>query len=202
MKVIVFSSPGREQMLQNLLLEIEGEDYTIIDEPETFGKKNFWKRYKQAFDICRESEHDWFLFLHDDEQHIDFQALEKFKQMFADEKIVLNLTSDVRTECWGNIYHPTPDIMLDGYTLKNQGFYDCSGLIHRNTLKGIDMEEVKDSWFNRPDKSSGVGYQLTAKFRQKGIPMYRPFPSMAYSGDHPSVMHPEERLKNPLICQK
>ena len=201
MKIIVFSSPERKHMLDRLLIELMGYDVTVIDDHETFGKKNFWKRYKKAFDICRDSSHDWFMFLPDDIIRIDFELIEQFKQMPNSNRIVLNITSDNREECWGNGYKRTADILIGAYTLKNQGFYDCGGIMHRNALEGIDMEQIREGWFNRPEKSSGVGHQLTAKFRRKGVPMYRPFPSLCYHGNHESVMHPEERKKNPLISK-
>ena len=65
----------------------------------------------------------------------------------------------------------------------------------------IDIEQVPHEWFNRPNKSSGVGHQITRKFRQQHVTMYTPKTSLVYHGEHDSVMHYEERKRIKLISR-
>lgn len=190
-------------MLNRLLKELDGFDVSIIDDPETFGKRNFWKRYKQAFEICLESEYDWFLFLPDDVRNIRLDIMTKWMERTGTSTRVLNLINDGRTHCWGKLSRTAPDIEIDGVTFTDRSFYDCGGLINRATLSLVDIDPVKDSWFEKHGEniSSGVGFQLTGKFRRKYIPMYVPSISLAYHGEHESIMHPNERTKNKLVSK-
>lgn len=196
MQIIIFSVPERN--LGELLMDCEGYPVKIIDDPATYGKTNFWKRWKEAVDYCKSTNDDYFLFLPDDVKYIDWEFLNQWMIRYYGKPFVLNLISDKRQNCWGKVFEKTPDLELQGYKLVNQGFFDCGGLIPRCVLDQIDIDEVPSKWFDRPDKSSGVGFQLTMKFRRLGVRMYRPFPSLAKHGNHPSIMHPEERLRNPL----
>lgn len=203
MQIIIFSSPQRKRMLNRLLKELDGYDVYIIDDPNTFGKRNFWKRYQLAFEVCRKSRHDWFLFMPDDVKDVNLYLIEIIKERIGQRKAVFNLINDGRLHCWGKTFAKSPDIEIDGVSFEDRGFYDCGGLMNRNTLNTVDIDEVKNSWFNRHGEnvSSGVGFQLTRKFRREQIPMYVPEKSLAYHGNHKSIMHPNERRTNKLISK-
>ena len=84
-----------------------------------------------------------------------------------------------------------------GYKWIDCGFFDCGGLTNRATLELFEVTKTK----RNGRASSGVGMQITKKLRALNVPMYKTSPSLSYHGDHPSVMHPEIRKKQPLISR-
>jgi hypothetical protein len=78
----------------------------------------------------------------------------------------------------------------------NKGFFDCGGLTNRKTLELIKLNPMPDSWWT-PNKSSGVGYQITKQLKHK-TKMFTPKKSLCNHGDSISKMHPLERTINPL----
>jgi hypothetical protein len=197
MKVIVFHSPERKAKLKALLKELKELDVTVIDSPQTFGKDKFWMRMAYAFALCLNSEHDNYLLLHDDVCNVDLERINEMHQRMKNMKYTINVVNDARVSCWGSRLNPT--LNLKG--LIYQDYFDCLGLTNRNTLSLLNVEPVPLEWFDRPDKSSGVGFQLTNKFRQKRVLMYTAEKSLVYHGDHESVMHREERKRTPLISR-
>ena len=63
------------------------------------------------------------------------------------------------------------------------------------------MIDIPKSRFNIKDISSGVGQYLTFAFNKAKVKMFTPIKSLAYHGDHESLMHKEERIKKPLISK-
>ena len=201
MQVVIFSSPGREDMLTDLMTELNGFDIHVINDAESFGKRNFWKRWKQARQFCLNSKYNEFLIFPDDITCINLKAI---KEIFKKNTglFVCSVINDGRDSCWGVPKRTQPKQRLKNVTLIDKGFFDCGGLINRKTLESFEIDPVKDSWFNSEGKSSGVGHQITVKLRRMGIPMYVPSESMCYHGAHDSVMHYHERKKNPLVTHK
>jgi len=180
-------------MLANVVAEFAGYDIAIIGDKETFGIDQFWKRWEQARQICLNSPHDNYLILSDDGSRHDIESVnwwfEKFTGPFA-----CQIISDSRDKCWGSAGCVTLSEEM-GYQIINCGFFDCGGLTNRATLELFEVEPTKKS----KRASSGVGMQITHKLRELGVPMYKTSPSLSYHGDHPSVMHPELRKRQPLI---
>lgn len=197
MKVIVFHSPERKKKLTALLKELKGLDVTVIDSPQTFGKEKFWMRMAFAFALCLDSKHDNYLLLPDDVCNVDLERINDIHHQMRNMKYTVNAINDGRVSCWGSRLNPT--LNLKGLIYSD--FFDCGGLTNRNTLSLLNVEPVSPLWFDRPDKSSGVGHQLTNKLRAKRILMYTAEKSLVYHGDHDSVMHKEERKRTPLISR-
>jgi hypothetical protein len=197
MKVVIFSVPERKAMLAALLNELKGLDVTVINSLETYGKEKFWMRMKQAWELCLGSHHDNYLILPDDVFAVDLDRIKQIHQKFRNSKYAVNITNDGRRTCWFG--KPRP--------FKNEGdlihidFIDCGFLSNRKSMGLIEIEQVPSDWFNRPNKSSGVGYQITRKFRQQHVIMYTPQRSLVYHGEHDSVMHYEERKRIKLISK-
>jgi hypothetical protein len=197
MKVVIFSVPERKEMLASLLNELKGLDVTVINSPETYGKEKFWMRMKQAWELCLGSTHDNYLILPDDVFAVDLDRIKKIHQKFTNAKYSVNVINDGRRTCWFG--KPRP--------FKNEGdlihtdYCDCGFLSNRKSMGLIDIEEVPPEWFNRPNKSSGVGHQITRKFRQQHVTMYTPKTSLVYHGEHDSVMNFEERKRIKLISR-
>jgi len=188
MQVVIFTSPERGDMLANVVAEFSGYDIAIIGDKETFGIDKFWKRWEQARQICLNSPHDNYLIVSDDGSKHDIEAI----------PFVCAVISDDRASCWGSKADFTHDMSIAGitdYIVKHIDFFDCGGLTNRATLELFEVEPTKKS----KRASSGVGMQITHKLRKLGVPMYKTTPSLSYHGDHPSVMHPELRKRQPLI---
>lgn len=199
MQVVILSSPGRETMLKSLLTELKGYEVEVINDPKTFGKRNFWKRYNQVIDICLKSRFDTYLILPDDVKNLDLKTIERIASRHSKERFTCNVINDGRTSCWGGRKF-RPEIKRQGeYEFIEVNFFDCGGITNRETLQALTpLIAFSDKW-HRVRTSSGVGFQITKQLRILKAKMYTSSPSLCYHGDHDSVMHPEERKKNPLI---
>jgi hypothetical protein len=197
MKVVIFHSPKRANKLQRLLNELNGLDVTVIDSPSTFGKERFWMRMALALAICLDSEHDNYLILPDDVCKVDIERIKILHEKMKHLKYTINAINDGRVSCWGS--RSNPNLKID--ELIHSDYFDCGGLTNRKTLSLIGVEPMPAHWFDRPDKSSGVGYQLTNKFRAKNVLMYTAEKSLVYHGKHESIMHKEERKRTPLVSK-
>lgn len=226
--LIVIFTYNRPDMLRALVSELEGKghDLIIIDDgskwsdPGSFidhsflkdhtfirtehtGKKGFWKKWQLAFETLKQfSLHEWVCFMPDDVSQVNLSAIEMFtKQGWGNMRVAINLSNSGTRYRWGKYSSGQPDIEIEGMLLQECGWVDGLFITNRYTLEGIQMDEVPESWFNRPDKSSGVGYQLTKKLQAKRVKMMLPEFSYCYHGDHESVMHPEHRKEVPLISK-
>jgi len=186
-------------------------DYHVIDDGSDFdvgyvvpsdkltqfkhgGKKMFWTKFHYAFNLCQNSIHKSFVFMPDDFLELNIPLLQRVALLWNRKMFCLNLINDGREFCWGKYPNLTSGYLhFEGVQLKEIGFCDCGFITNDETISGMVIEEIPKSWFDRKDKSSGVGYQLTTKFRQRRVPMLKPIKSLAFHGDHESVMHPEGR---------
>jgi hypothetical protein len=199
MQVIILHSPGREQMLADLMKELKGLEVEIIDDLKTYGRENFWQRWEQARQICLRSKHDDYLILHDDCSEVDLDEIRLLFKKFKNQPFVCAVKSDDRTSCWDSVPNRLNDFQTDEYKYHDFGFFDCCGISNRATFSKFRVDAVPASWFKQA-KSSGVGAQLTKKFAALKIPMLVSSPSLAHHGAHDSTMHPEERKAVPLVA--
>jgi len=202
-------------MLARLCKELEGEKIAILDDgsdydPKDFlkhdyyrfphgGKMGFWKIWDYALEICEESDDDWFLFLADDFYKID---LDKIRQTVKGlSKYCFNIANIGADRGWVPLHWIKRE--LNKTPCYKVGFVDGFFCCDRKALDAIGwgMEPVSPLRFVNPNISSGVGQQLSKRFFRAGVPVYMPEKSMAFHGDHPSLMHPEERKKNKLIAK-
>jgi len=166
------------------------------------GKKGFWKKWLIAQQIALGSEHEWFCFLNDDLTNIDLKAIEAIsKQPWKEMCFAMNLLNCGERYRWGKHQDTQPPFELADRTWSQCDYVDGNFITNRTTLETFDIDPVPLSWFDRPDKSSGVGYQMTMKLRKVGCTMMLPDKSLAYHGDHNSVMHFEHRKKIKLISK-
>jgi len=217
----------REQMLKSMLGELFANHVIVIDDGSKHlkgsgitdlsdrgepchtiihtiheGKKGFWKKWLIAQQIALGSEHDWFCFLNDDLTNIDLKAIEAIsKQPWQEMCFAMNLLNCGERYRWGKYQDTQPPFELAGRTWSQCDYVDGNFITNRTTLETFDIDPVPLSWFDRPDKSSGVGYQMTMKLRKVGCTMMLPDKSLAYHGDHDSVMHFEHRKKIKLISK-
>jgi len=218
MQIIIFSY-NREEKLIDLVDELDGCDVLVIDDgsewterafftpcplirfPHT-GKKGFYKKWDFAIDYFLESEHEEVLFLPDDVKDVDLKTIKAIiNQGWKNVPFAVNVINDGREFCWGRFKTGQRAVKINEVEFREVGFVDCGFLSNRHTMSQIKIDRISESWFDRPDKSSGVGHQLTKKFRKLGVKMLSPDKSLAYHGDHKSEMHTEHRKKNPLISE-
>lgn len=159
------------------------------------GKKGFWKKWDLALRTAEHIDTDFYLFIPDDFENVDYERISKFHEAHKDKPYFCNVINDGRTQQW---------VRFNEQPYNNEftriGFVDCGFFCNRSALQkiGFNMTPIDTSRM-AGITSSGVGMQLTRRIHQTGIPIYKPIKSMAYHGDHESVMHPEERKKIPLI---
>lgn len=200
MKFVIFHSPERKDKLSHMVEELRGLDVTVIDDPATFGKDKFWMRMRDAFDICLSSEHNDFCIMPDDLSEIQVNNILWIAYLLSDELYTVNLINDGRPNCWNASPDAKKDRELIGLKLIHSDYNDCGFISNRRSMEQITIEPVRKMRIVRT-ASSGVGRQLTIKLRAAGVPMFTPKHSLVYHGDHPSVMHPFERLRHPLISK-
>lgn len=209
--MIVIFSYERQQMLTNLLTELSGYHPIVIDDGSSFklplsefhqfehgGKENFYKLWQYALSLTYKSKDDFYMFLPSDFQKLYLDKIFMIYNKLRHEPFVCNIVNDGRITCW-NSYRPIP--LQNGL---NQVFFtDCGFFCNRSALENIEfnINDVPKERFNRANISSGVGQQLTYLFNKNNVKMYTPLQSLAFHGEHESLMHPNERLKNPLISK-
>jgi hypothetical protein len=193
MKVII-THYNRPEFLKQQLKELIGYDVTVIDDGSDcdlsfahdvihfphLGKKGFWVIWKKALQIAKYSLHDRIMFAPDDFTNFD---LERINKLDLNNK-VYNLINDGRVDSWGC-----------------KGYVDCGFVASKESIMKLNINKPPVNWFNSPNKSSSVGYQLTKQFEKLSIEMITPTKSLAFHGNHESKMHPEHRKHNPLISR-
>ena len=151
------------------------------------GKDLYWLTWNEMLEDCKKNEADIYLFMPDDFERIDIDKIKELHQ--KRECYAYNIINDGREK----LFNRQVPYMEDGDI--NCGFVDCGFFCDRKALDvlgyHIDRPEVKED-------SSGVGRALSNKFFLK-IEMYKPVKSLAYHGNHESLMHPDIRKKTPLI---
>lgn len=212
-KVIIFSYE-REEMLKSLVEEcrqVENLSYMIVDDGSSFvfpdnfhqfehgGKPMFWRMWDYALRSLVNDDSDIFLFIQSDFSKVNFPEIIEQHKHFDRKAYVYNLINDGRENCWN--YRKA--VRVDSNTLR-VGFTDCNFFCNKATLNKIGhyVNQVNPNRFASNEKiSSGVGQQLTFRLNRYCIAIFSPFKSLAYHGDHPSLMHPDERIKTPLISK-
>ena len=181
----------------------EVTDYAdIYQSMERLGKQKYWQQWRTAFSIARDSDDELFIFMPDDFLKLDYDQIEKLHQQLKVRPYSMNLINDGREECF-RAFKPQPQD-LDGFEALKVGFNDCGFFCNKKTLKLLQhrIERIDPQRFIWDSSlSSGVGQQLTTRMRGSGVFMLMPVKSLAVHSDHPSIMHPEERKKNPLISK-
>jgi len=207
---IIFSY-NRPKMLSKLLDEVghcvvldDGSEYDpapFIDRCDYYrlhhlGKEFFWLTWRYALQMCKESDDDLFIFLQDDLSNVDLDRIHTIHASMEGD-YAYNVHNAGGHRGWTPIKHREEDDRIFG------SYVDCNYFCNRQALEvlGFDMDWINPMRFKVDGISSGVGQQQSRKFYKANVPMYIPKKSLAYHGDHKSLMHPEERKRNPLISR-
>lgn len=164
------------------------------------GKEQYFLNWQYAFEICKQSDDDFFLFIPDDFSDIDYVRIDAIFNIM-DGLFAYNLLNDGRPSCWTPI--KKKETTVAGVESYQVSYCDGGYFTNRETLEAIQFEQEFISFrrFDRENISSGVGETQSRKFWKAGIPMYCPKKSLCYHGEHESKMHTELRKIQPLISQ-
>jgi hypothetical protein len=208
--MIFISSYNRPKMLMDLLIALDGEDITVIDDGSDYnfklharrcnyirtkhrGKRGYWITFLLMFNIARDlTDCNEYIFIPDDITDFDINRLRADAGNQGNGFYAINIL---------NIDRGTPSNW--GVPIEH-GYIDCAFYTNRRTLQKLQFKilPVPERRFkDNPNISSGVGRQLTRRMFRLGIKMIVPERSYARHGDHPSVMNPSERLINPQITR-
>ena len=209
-KIIIFSYE-RQQMLESLINEVKKYDYDVFDDGSSFkltknfhqfqhgGKPKFWRMWDYALRMLRNNHSDLFIFMPSDVSNINMPKIIELHNQFKGKAYAYNLINDGRKNCW-NMIKP---VQVDEHTMK-VGFTDCGFFCNKQLLNriGYYVNEINPRRFEHNDAiSSGVGQDLTFRMMRTNCNMYTPTKSLVHHGDHDSLMHPKERIKNPLTSK-
>jgi hypothetical protein len=175
---------------------------TYVRSEEKYGREGYYKQWDRALKIARDCGDDLLIFMPDDFSNLDYNKIVMFSNHASGRLYSFNLINDGREQSFRQ--YRVKDIRIKGEDCKLVGFNDCGFFTNRKTMQKVKfyMNKISPERFkNRPALSSGVGDQLTTRMRAKNVLMYMPIKSLAYHGDHDSVMHYEERKENPLISK-
>lgn len=209
-KCFIFSY-NREQMLNEMvvLLNSYGISPIILDDgsdyetnlPRYFrhehrGKNGFYKTWHEALKMCENSSAELYMFLPDDFLDLDVQKVLDLHESHKSNPYAYNFVNVGLDQVWTNVK------ALDLGEELRVGFVDCGFFCNREALEriGFFMDEPHH-FFKEKESSSGVGCMLSNRLLNKAVLCYLPKTSLAYHGEHESVMHPELRKKNPLISK-
>lgn len=174
------------------------------------GKFGFFRQWQRAMEYCRQYPADLVIFMPDDFERLDIGKIIQLhcaivggtgETRLSNQPYAFNIINDGRTTCWTPLQLNRRSV--GGISVNAVGFVDCGFFCNPQALARIvwNIEKIPDKWFDHPGKSSGVGWQLSRKFFNGKVTMFQPIRSLAYHGDHQSLMHPNERKKNPLISR-
>jgi hypothetical protein len=199
--IVYILSYDRKQMLNDVINTIPTTyDIKILDDGSDFnckgmikfnhtGKLGFYEKFQYIYDDVLNNSYDNIIIMQDDMLIKDLSFIQDIK-----ENTIIKLYRDYRTKCW-------IDIEDKYYNEKYlQSFFtECSFATTKKTF--LSMDRIAKELIIQTSTSSGVGQFYSHQAVNKDILILAPVKSFIYHGDHPSKMHPEERLKNPLISK-
>jgi hypothetical protein len=172
----------------------------VLSNRERGGKQRFWRQWQQAFGDACLNDADIYLFMPDDDADVNYSEIARLGQLLNGTGYIFGTRNDGRIREWGS--HPWHRAELeDGTPVFRSYFNDCALFCDAVALDLLNYEihPIPPSrWANNPNISSGVGQQLTNRINQLGITCYHPITSLCHHVYDVSVMHPDERKKNPL----
>jgi hypothetical protein len=150
------------------------------------------------FKYAQSNLYDLYVFTPNDFMDFNFIELINYGIRLKEIEYVFNIINDGRKFSWVKIYpNKINDFVSQVY------FTDCGFFTNRKTLEKLNFKIHPIKWNNNqsPRISSGVGKQLSERLFTLNIPIFSPHKSLAYHGDHESLMNPLERKYNKLISQ-
>ena len=211
--LILISNFERYDMLIKIIDEINGYsdainvDYIIFDDKSSYtldknfiindehrGKKLYWKTFNDMFSYCKNNLYDTYVFIPNDFINLKINDIIEYSRLLKDEYYFFNIINDGRDKSWLNI-----DSIKINSDVKLVYFTDCGFFTNNKTLERLEYKINQINISDKSKSSSGVGKQLSFRLYDLEIPIFNPIKSLAYHGNHESIMNPEERKINKLI---
>ncbi len=163
------------------------------------GKQEYWKVINKVFDDVRRIEGDYFYMLPDDVRLVE-GFFEKSKQLWKtlDNPICLSTLMDEGRRGVKNWTNITPQDLGD--VIRTQ-WNDLCFMCEKTFFEALDyrINDINSSRFTDPNISSGVGQQVSQRL-YRSWNMYHVKQSLVIHSNGTSVMHPNTRIKEPLIA--
>ena len=169
------------------------------------GKKNYWRIIDMAYRELKDKKYDYLFHIQDDlglEPCFFQEAIRQWDAIRDPKKSVMNLLRDYSRNgpMWTTV---VPELKkFDDVQVYSTGWVDCCYIAGRN-FPGImewKLNPVSDAWSGNPEKSSGVGMQMSRRLVDGGYTLWHVKKTLVTHGAHDSVMHPEHRKHTPLIA--
>lgn len=170
---------------------------------QNFGKEGAWAFHNAMYESLLGVTDDAFIYFFDDDMRLceSFfgKSLSMWARIHAEDKTTLHLMVDdsrQHTSCWTGV-HPKrvcPDILRTQWV-------DGSFLCQRSMLEAIDfaLDEIGSRrWKKDPDRSTGVGQQLSHRLHAGKRGMYQTYQSLLVHASAESHYNPAARQSNPL----
>jgi glycosyltransferase involved in cell wall biosynthesis len=166
-----------------------------------FGKPRYWEMINEAFGYLKKLDFDYVIQLPDDVQLVDDffnKAIETFESIPDKYKSCLNLLNDISRR--GPLWTPIEPKLMRGHIIRT-GWVDMCYIANKYFFEILNwqIKPVNKNWATDPERSSGVGKQISERIYINGTYFYQVITSLVIHGDHESVMHPTHRKKTPLI---
>lgn len=163
---------------------------------KTPGRENYYKVWNKILDDARRSEWEFFLALPDDFVPAHPMPIANCIGQLATsgaDALVPVVDKRGRGPCWVPM-----DPVKERYWW-HTGWLDGCFICTRETLAALDwiVPKFKPDHFET-NQSSGVGKYISLALHRMGKKIYQVEDSLYQHGDHDSVMHYEERKRNPL----
>jgi hypothetical protein len=215
--LFLISNYERYDMLKKLISELDSLccekfeiNYVIFDDKSSYsldyknvivndvhrGKMKYWKTFDDMFKLVGSVECDTIIFTPNDFIDYNFDRLFNLIEKFGNDIYVLNIINDGRVSCWNGIERVVHDDEL-----YRDYYCDCGFITNKNTMNliGYYINPISINYNKYNEMSSGVGRQLTDRLNSNKIPIFTPIKSLAYHGNHESLMNKQIRKKNKLI---
>lgn len=182
---------------------------TLYSTQDHFGKSHYYRVINVLYEIAK-AEHekrkfDYFIQIPDDIALADNffeKAIRQFEIILDPKKVCLNLLNDGRNQPgWTRQPHKEVKFCHTLYILTqwvDMCFLSTSRFFELLNWKILRIDQL---WASNPNLSSGVGLQISQRLFSDGNNIYQVNKTLVSHGDHESVMHPEHRRLNPLICK-
>ena len=174
------------------ILWVKGEQY--------FGKSRYWMLIDKLFKLIKNRDFDYAIQIPDDIRLVDeffSKAIDLYESINSHNIACLNILQDKRTSLpmW------TPVEQEDIGAVLKTGWVDMCYIARKNFFEALEytIYRVALSWAGDPNKSSGVGKQISERL-YKHLNFFHVKDSLVTHGAHESVMHPLHRKTVPLVA--
>lgn len=177
---------------------IEFDNFEYRQFLHNHGRRYYYRIMNIAFDEMRKKDFKYFINLQDDVILTDDffnKCIKTWESIKDKDKTILDLRTDERVgkSMWG--IFPVNTVNTDAGKFYKSQWFD---LVFMSDAS-IKVKMPVLDYYNI-DTSSGVARQLTKRFRIKGFNMYHFEKSLVHHGHCESLMNPETRKKQKLIC--